>query len=107
MRVGNWKKTYWQDENGSRVTIEEVLNKLQGDPVIEIKLSDLAHIPATHIEEHRKLAADLSYPIIVWAKRGEYCCILDGHHRRQKAIDEKMTYILGKVFMEELFDESR
>jgi len=33
--------------------------------------------------------------------------ILDGHHRRQKAIDEKRTHILAKVFRGEVINESR
>ena len=98
MQVSDWEKTYWQDEKGNRTTIKEVLSVLQDEPTIEIRLSDLAHIPPTHIEEHRRLTANLSFPIIVQEKNGVYKSILDGHHRRQKAIDEKRTYILGKVF---------
>ncbi len=107
MNVDDWKKTYWEDEKCNRTTIQEVLAVLQGVPVIKIKLTDLAHIPSVLIEEHRRLAASLSYPIIVQEKNGVYQSILDGHHRRQKAIDEKRAYILGKVFKGELISESR
>ena len=107
MKVGDWKKTYWQDEKGNRTTIKEVLTAIQGDPVIQIKLADLAHITTTCIEEHRKSVADLSFPIIVQEKNGTYKSILDGHHRRQKAVDEKRASILGKVYRGELFSESR
>jgi len=107
MKVGDWKKTYWQDEQGNRTTIEEVLTEIQNDPVVNIKLSDLSHIPSTYIEEHRRLTADLSFPIIVQEKNGEYKSILDGHHRRQKAIDKKRTYILGKVYRGEVISEKR
>jgi hypothetical protein len=107
MKTNDWKKTYWEDEKGDRTTIEEVLSTLQGEPVIKIKLADLAHIPSTCIENHRKLVADLSYPIIVQEKSGVFSRILDGHHRRQKAVDEKRGYILGKVFKGEVIDENR
>ena len=98
MKVNDWKKTYWEDEKGNRTSVEEVLSVLQDEPTLEIRLSDLSHIPSTCIEEHRRLTADLSFPIMVIEEDGEYKSILDGHHRRQKAIDEKRTYILGKVF---------
>ena len=107
MKTNDWKKTYWEDEKGNRVTIKEVLSTLQGEPVIKIKLADLAHIPSTCIEDHRKLVADLSCPIIVQKKSGIFSSILDGHHRRQKAVDEKRSYILGKVFKGEVIDENR
>lgn len=107
MKAGDWKKTYWEDDKGNRVTIKELLVVLQDEPTVEIKLSDLSHIPSTHIEQHRRLSADLSFPIIVQEKHGEYQSILDGHHRRQKAIDKKKTYILGKVFKGEVINESR
>jgi hypothetical protein len=107
MSVNDWKKTYWEDEKGNRTTIEEVLSTLQSEPVIKIKLADLAHIPATCIEDHRKLVADLSCPIIVQKKSGIFSRILDGHHRRQKAVDEKRDYILGKVFKGEVINENR
>ena len=107
MSVNDWKKTYWEDEKGNRTTIKEVLSTLQDESTIKIKLADLAHIPSTYIEDHRKLAADLSCPIIVQEKRGMFSRILDGHHRRQKAVDEKRDYILGKVFKGEVIDENR
>jgi len=106
VKSDDWKKTYWEDEKGNITTIREMLVALQGEPVIQIKLIDLAHIPPTCIEEHRRLAADLSFPIIVQEKNGEYKSILDGHHRRQKAVDENRAYILGKVFKGEVVSES-
>ena len=107
MKVGDWEKTYWQDEKGNKTTIKEVLSVLQDEPTIEIRLSDLAHIPSTHIEKHRRLAANLSFPIIVQEKNGVYKSILDGHHRRQKAIDENRTYIFAKIFKGGVINESR
>jgi len=40
-------------------------------------------------------------------KDGDLQSILDGHHRRQKAIDENRQHILAKVFRGEVIDESR
>ena len=107
MKVGGWQKTYWEDEKGNRTTIQDVLVELQDEPVISLKIDALSHVPSVIIEEHKKQIADLSCPIIVVEKDGEFEYILDGHHRRQRAIDEKKTHILAKVFRGEVISESR
>ena len=107
MKVGDWQKTYWEDESGTRTTIQDILVELQDEPVVSLKIDVLAHIPSVIIEEHKKQIADLSFPIIVVEKDGEFEYILDGHHRRQKAIDEKRTHIDAKVFRGEVISESR
>ena len=107
MQVDDWQRTYWKDEKGNRTTIQDVLLELQDEPVVSLKIDVLAHVPSVIIEEHKKQIADLSFPIIVVEKDGEFEYILDGHHRRQKAIDEKRTHILTKVFRGEVINESR
>ena len=107
MKVGGWQKTYWEDEKGNRTTIQDVLVELQDEPVVSLKIDALAHVPSVIIEEHKKQIADLSCPIIVVEKDGELEYILDGHHRRQRALDEKRTHILAKVFRGEVINESR
>jgi hypothetical protein len=107
MKVGDWQKTYWEDESGTRTTIHQILSELQDEPVVSLKIEALAHVPSVIIEERKKQIADLSCPIIVVEKDGEFEYILDGHHRRQKAIDEKSTHILAKVFRGEVINEDR
>jgi hypothetical protein len=107
MKVDDWQKTYWEDESGARTTIQDMLSELQDEPVVSLKIDVLAHIPSVNIEQHKKEKADLSCPIIVVEKDGEFQYILDGHHRRQRAIDEKRTHILAKVFRGEVISESR
>jgi hypothetical protein len=107
MKVGDWQKTYWEDESGARTTIQDMLSELQDEPVVSLKIDVLAHIPSVNIEQHKKEKADLSCPIIVVEKDGEFQYILDGHHRRQRVIDEKRTHILAKVFRGEVISESR
>ena len=101
--MDDWQKTYWQDEQGNRTTIQDILLGLQNEPVVTLKIEDLAHIPSVAIEEYRKEKADLTVPIIVEEKDGRFKSILDGHHRRQRAIEQKRTYILAKVFKGDLF----
>ena len=107
MKDGDWQKTYWEDESGNRTAIQDILVELQDEPVVSLKIDVLAHVPSVIIEGHKKQIADLSFPIIVVEKDGEFEYILDGHHRRQKAIDEKRTHILAKVFRGEVISESR
>ena len=107
MKRGDWQKTYWENESGTRTTIQDILTELQDEPVVSLKIDALAHVPSVIIEEHKKQIADLSCPIIVVEKDGELEYILDGHHRRQRAIDEKRTHILAKVFRGEVINESR
>jgi hypothetical protein len=107
MKAHNWQKTYWKDESGARTTIQDVLVALQDEPVVSLKIDALAHVPSVLIEEHKKQTADLSCPIIVAEKDGEFECILDGHHRRQRAIDENRTHILARVFRGDLFSKNQ
>ena len=97
MKVGDWQKTYWEDENGNRTTIQDVLDELRSEPVITLEVRKLSGLDTVPIDLDRKENADLSYPIIVIEKDGQFESILDGHHRLQKALDEDRSYILAKV----------
>ena len=105
MAKHNWKNTSWSDGLGNTTTIHDVLLELQNDPVVELELSALAHIPSTYLEEPRVTAADLSCPIIVQQLGDQYQSILDGHHRRQRAKEENRKYILAKVFKGKVINE--
>ena len=107
MEIGDWKKTYWAGTDGIKTGIRIINFLLKAEPVVSLKIEDLAHIPSVDVEQHRIEFADLSVPIIVQEKDGRLQYILDGHHRRQKAIDEKKTHILAKIFKGEVISESR
>ena len=98
MTVG-WEKTFWEDEKGNRITIQDVLTTLQDEPVVLLDVKPLSQISTVVIEQCRKENADLSFPIIAVKQEGEIQYILDGHHRLQKAIDEDRTHILAKVLV--------
>jgi len=86
------------DESGEcEITISEVLDLLKDEPVVNIKLEDLVHIKDLSLHDDRVADADLSCPIIVTEKDGRYIAILDGHHRRRKALDQKRTFICAKI----------
>lgn len=107
MKISDWKKTYWKDEKGNIATIQDVLLRLKDEPVVSLDISTLNHIPSVIIEESKKQSADLSFPIIIVEKDGEFKSILDGHHRRQKAIDENRTHIFVKILKGDVICESR
>ena len=100
MLVNNWEQTYWEDEEGNRTTIQEVLEDLRDEPLISLEVASLAHLRRTTIEPDRKEKADLSFPIIVTAKDDKFQTILDGNHRLQKAIDKGETHISAKILKE-------
>ena len=97
MKRGDWQKTYWEDESGNRTTIQDVLYELRTEPVIKLEVKKLSGLLTVPIALDRKKNADLSYPIIVIEKDGQFVKILDGHHRLQKALDEDKPYILAKI----------
>ena len=93
-------KTYWEDEQGNRTTIQEVLEDLRNEPVISLEVASLIHLRRTTTEPDRKEKADLSFPIIVVEKDDKLQSILDGNHRLQKAIDKAETHISAKILKE-------
>ena len=99
MSVNNWEQTYWEDEQGNRTTIQEVLEELQDEPIVSLEVASLTHLRRSIIDPDRKEKADLSFPIIVREKDNKFECILDGNHRLQKAIDNGKTHISAKILM--------
>ena len=97
--AADWEKTFWEDEKGNRITIQDVLSTLQDEPVVLLDVKPLSQISTVVIEQYRKENADLSFPIIAVMQKGEIQYILDGHHRLQRAIDENRTHILAKVLV--------
>jgi hypothetical protein len=100
----DWRDTSWKDD-GEEVTIGEVFDYL-GDETINIKVSELSQqIPSLFDDEYRQSdkgktrisAADLNYPIIITKSGGRYKSVLDGNHRLQRAIDEKVEIIKAKI----------
>ena len=97
MLINNWEQTFWEDDQGNRTTIQEVLEELQDKPIVSLEVASLTHLRRSTIEPDRKEKADLSFPIIVREKDNKFECILDGNHRLQKAIDKGETHISAKI----------
>ena len=94
----DWQETFWMDESGDhKITISQILDLLKDEPIVNVKLEDLAHIKDLSLFDHRVAEADLSCPIIIAERDGQYTWILDGHHRRRKALDQKRSFICAKI----------
>ena len=94
----DWQETFWMDESGEhKISISEVIGLLKDEPIVNIRLEELSHIRDLSLLEQRVAKADLSCPIIVAAEEGRFTWILDGHHRRRKALDMKKTFICAKI----------
>ncbi len=107
MIIKHWHKTHWGDLIGTKTGIRIINFLLKDEPIISLQLCDLAHIPSVVIDDNRKCIADLTCPIIVQETNGQLQMILDGHHRRQKALDINSTHILAKIFRGDLLDENK
>lgn len=97
----SWKATI--DGEEIIVTLKEVLEFLKDEPVANFNTTDLEHL-ALHKdkEDEETLAriekADLKYPIIIIVDSEQnYHSVLDGAHRLQKALNQKISSIEGKL----------
>jgi len=94
----NWRKTSWAGESGkNKIEIASLLDLLEHELVVKVPLKDISHIRDLSYCSDRVKEANLSYPIIIIEKFGAYHSILDGHHRRRKAMNQKKTYICAKI----------
>ena len=100
----NWESTSWThivDGKEVTVTIKDMLNLIKDKPIREIKTKILEPF-ALHKSKKDKQTLDniqksnLEYPIIVLHFPNKYQ-ILDGHHRLQKAINNKLPTIKARI----------
>ena len=41
VKLSDWEKTFWEDEKGNRVTIQDVLSALQDEPIVSLEVEPL------------------------------------------------------------------
>ena len=106
MHGDNWAETAWQDttEDGKtiKVTISDMFKFSKDVPVTELNVADLESIALHKTKTDKETLtniqkANLEYPILVLNKSNGKRSILDGHHRLQKAIANKIPKIKAKV----------
>ena len=93
----DWRDTSWENDD-EKVTIGDVIDYL-GDKTVDINVSELSQqLPSLPTQgAERVAAANLEYPIIVVKSGGQYRYVLDGNHRLQKSIDNKVETIKAKI----------
>ena len=94
--------TSWQNEEGDKITLMDLLDATQDIPVEEYSVEELKPHLLTwdgDEDEIRKIErADLQYPILIFVNDdGEFISIVDGHHRAQKAVRKGLETIKAKV----------
>lgn len=94
----DWKETCWVSGNNEKVTIKDVLKRLENEPVVSIKISDIIRHPDVLIYEHKKDKADTAKFVIL-----HNTLLLDGYHRVAKALERGDSHILAKVLKGNLF----
>jgi ParB-like chromosome segregation protein Spo0J len=109
MHGDNWESTNWSDRIGGKmvtVTIKELLNHIKDKPVQEIETEILKHYALHSLKKDEQTLANiekanLDYPIIVLYRPHKSLLkrysILDGNHRLQKAINNKLPTIKARV----------
>ena len=106
MHGDNWTETSWQDttEGGKtiKVTISDMFKFSEDVPVTELNVADLESLALHKTKTDKETLANiqkanLGYPILILNKPNGKRSILDGHHRLQKAIVNKIPKIKAKV----------
>ena len=94
--------TSWQNEEGDKITLIDLLNATDHIPVRNIEVKNLKHMLLTWNHDNSEVRkidmADLQYPILIFVNiKGDILSIIDGHHRVQKAIKQGLDTIKGKL----------
>jgi hypothetical protein len=94
--------TSWENEEGDKVTLMDLLNATEDIPVSKVDLEVLKpHLLTWDGDEEERVKidkADLQYPILIFVEDdGSFISIIDGHHRAQKAVKNKLGTIKAKV----------
>jgi len=94
--------TSWQNDEGDKVTLMDLLNATEDVPVENTSVEELKPHLLTWDEDEDEVKkidkADLKYPILIFVNNdGEFISIIDGHHRAQKAVRKELKTIKAKV----------
>jgi len=94
--------TSWQNNEGDKITLMDLLNATKDIPVKNISVEELKpHLLSWDGDEDevRKIeSADLQYPILIFVNDdGKFITIIDGHHRAQRAARQGLETIKAKV----------
>jgi len=94
--------TSWQNEEGDKITLLDLLNVTNNIPVTNIPVDKLKHMLLTWDGDNSEIEkiemANLDYPILIFVNNeGHILSIVDGHHRTQKAVKQGLETIKCKL----------
>jgi hypothetical protein len=94
--------TSWENDEGDKITLMDLLNATEDIPVQKISVKQLKpHLLSWDgdEEEIKKIEkSDLQYPILIFVEDdGSFISIIDGHHRAQKAVRKGLDTIKAKI----------
>jgi hypothetical protein len=94
--------TSWQNEEGDKITLMDLLIATDHIPVEQISVERLKHMLLTWDHDNSEVQkidmADLQYPILIFVNdEGNILSIIDGHHRVQKAVRRGLETIKCKL----------
>lgn len=94
--------TSWENDEGDKITLIDLLNATEDIPVKEISLNKIKSKLLTwdgNDEEIAKIEkADLQYPILIFVgDNNKFISIIDGHHRAHKALRKGLKKIKAKI----------
>jgi hypothetical protein len=96
------RDTSWQNDDGDKVTLIDLLNATEDIPVKKISLNKIKSKLLTWDDNDKEIAkiekANLQYPILIFVDdNNKFISIIDGHHRGQKAVRHKLKTIKAKL----------
>lgn len=94
--------TSWQDDEGNKVTLRDLLAITENTPVIDFPVEQLKPYLLDWNGDPDEMVkvkkADLQYPILIFVNDDlDILSIIDGHHRARKALMLGMEYISAKL----------
>ena len=94
--------TSWQNDEGDKITLVDLLDATEDIPVKNISVNKIKSKLLTWDDDDKEVAkiekADLQYPILIFVDDdGKFISIIDGHHRAQKAVRHKLKTIKAKI----------
>ena len=96
--------TAWEDEEGNKVTLQDILDMTKNIPIKNFPTEKLAKIVLNwdnnpeEIERISQVTVSQQYPILIMVdESGKIQWILDGNHRAQKALRSKAKTIPAKL----------
>ena len=96
------RDTSWQNDDGDKVTLIDLLDATEDIPVKNIPVDKIKSKLLTWDNDEKEVSkiekADLKYPILIFVDgNNKIISIIDGHHRAQKAVRNKLKTIKAKL----------